>query len=271
MDNYITYSKTTQLLFWEKVEKLDDDSCWNWLAFCKQSGHGQFWNGRKLMLAHRFSYELEFGVSAPDLLRHICNNPACVNPYHLIAGNRADNYADRSRPVPENVVVVKKVDQNEYRTKRIHLFWKKVNTHNGNPELCWEWLWGRNANGYGVFKFDGKYIATHRVSWMIVNGDIPEGLYVCHSCDNRLCVNPNHLWLGTHQDNMDDMFQKGRYKGGFKKGNKIRNYKYSEETYRKVIELRRDGLTHKEISEITGVSCSRVGDILSGKHKRDNI
>lgn len=74
---------------------------------------------------------------------------------------------------------------------------------------CWNWL-KPNSIGYGQFKINGRNIGAHRVSWIIHNGDIPEGLNVLHKCDNRRCVNPDHLFIGTQQDNVDDMIEKGR-------------------------------------------------------------
>lgn len=73
---------------------------------------------------------------------------------------------------------------------------------------CWFWIASKRNTGYGAFKIYGKVIDAHRVSYMIHKGDIPYGLLVCHSCDNRLCVNPDHLWLGTYRDNVRDMYRK---------------------------------------------------------------
>lgn len=74
---------------------------------------------------------------------------------------------------------------------------------------CWLWT-GPNASRYGFFPYAGEKYA-HRVSYMLENGPIPDGMQVCHSCDMPFCVNPDHLWLGTQKDNMIDMHSKGRH------------------------------------------------------------
>jgi hypothetical protein len=83
----------------------------------------------------------------------------------------------------------------------------KLNSETG----CIEWQAQINDYGYGRFKKDGKPMAAHRVAWELAHDSIPDGLFVLHGCDNRKCVNVDHLFLGTHQDNMDDMVFKGRH------------------------------------------------------------
>lgn len=82
------------------------------------------------------------------------------------------------------------------------------------PECgCWIWLGAANAKGYGTFRLDGISLSTHRVSWMEHNQrPIPDGLFVCHRCDIPSCINPDHLFLGTHQINIADALSKGRLK-----------------------------------------------------------
>ena len=78
---------------------------------------------------------------------------------------------------------------------------------------CWLWTGMIQDRGYGHFCFRQKTVRAHRASWEMFCGPIPEGQHVLHRCDNRLCVNPDHLFLGSHQDNMQDRNTKGRARG----------------------------------------------------------
>jgi hypothetical protein len=111
------------------------------------------------------------------------------------------------------------------------LFWAKVDK-SGGQGACWNWIASRKPRGYGQFHYQGKMNRAHRLAWILTNGE-PGKLEVCHSCDNKLCCNPAHLWLGTHQDNMADCKAKDRHCRGDRGRAKL-----TEEQAREVLRLK---------------------------------
>ena len=97
-------------------------------------------------------------------------------------------------------------------------FWEKVDKNGPIPDHCpergpcWIWMGSRKDFGYGDFARDGRLWLAHRVSWEIHYGPVPDGIQVCHQCDNPSCVRPDHLFLGTQTDNVQDCLSKGRHR-----------------------------------------------------------
>jgi len=122
---------------------------------------------------------------------------------------------------------------------------------------CWEWQ-GTKVGGYGKFRLDGRKHFSHRLSFEHFNGEIPEGLSVCHSCDNPSCVNPKHLWLGSHTDNMRDMVAKGRHVMREQNGEANLSAKLSAVD---VLAIRADPRIQKDIAKDYGIRQSAVSRI----------
>lgn len=96
-------------------------------------------------------------------------------------------------------------------SKRKPPFKRLYENYKVNGSGCWEWQGQTGGTSpYGQIKKFGKFVGTHRLSYELCRGEIPEGMVVCHHCDNPICINPDHLFLGTMKDNMHDMINKGR-------------------------------------------------------------
>lgn len=131
---------------------------------------------------------------------------------------------------------------------------------------CWVWSGRRNAKGYGIFPFAGRDLGAHRVAYEIWNGEIGESSFVLHRCDNPPCVNPSHLLLGTHAENMADRDAKGRLVriSGEKNG----MAKSSDATVAEAVRLYMETeMTPREISLVLGASASSVRDWVKGRFR----
>jgi hypothetical protein len=125
-------------------------------------------------------------------------------------------------------------------------------------DKCWIWKGRYSANGYGSFDWKNRPHIASRMSYRIYKGDVPEHLFVCHSCDNPQCVNPGHLWLGTPKDNVDDCIQKGRARPFPLKrlGREVNTAKLDEVAVR---EIRKSSENLRALGRKYGVSSTAIG------------
>ncbi len=153
-------------------------------------------------------------------------------------------------------------------------FWSKVDIRGDND--CWNWLAGKTKKGYGLFKAYKKTWQAHRFSYFLSRNITNTELYVLHSCDNPACVNPNHLRLGTHIDNMNDRMIRERTPKGIKNGSKTHPERVvkGEDSYRTnlknedVIKIKtlliKDILSLVEIAKLFNTTPKVIGYIKSG-------
>lgn len=143
---------------------------------------------------------------------------------------------------------------------------------------CWLWEAGAFSNGYGAFHLDRKVVGAHRFSYRLYVGSIPDGMLVCHSCDIPQCVNPDHLWLGSHADNTADMMAKGRgalglirERVGSQTGEKHPRVKLTENEVLAIID---DGRLQADIANEYGITQSHVSRLKNGNrwvHLLDDV
>jgi len=151
----------------------------------------------------------------------------------------------------------------EYSEEDLKRFWKKVNKHDN----CWNWIAGKDKDGYGLFKLNGKSIRSHRFSYYVYNNFIDQSLMVLHICDNPSCVNPDHLKQGTAQDNITDMDNKNRrnMKSGARKTSHL-----SEDD---IINMRQMCLnkdySYSQIGKLYNISITEVSRIARGIRWKD--
>ncbi len=181
---------------------------------------------------------------------HFCRQRCQFDWRHVnLRGENAPNYIDgRSsmrRPRFKNTA------------ENVSRFFKR-----SDPDSCWEWFGYRHRQGYGRFGLNGKFVLAHRHVYEQAFGKIPKGMSVCHSCDNPPCVNPNHLFLGTHQENMHDAATKRR----FVHGAKSPLAKLTDEKVRLIRSLyMAGGISQRKIAKMFGVSSSGIARIISRK------
>lgn len=142
--------------------------------------------------------------------------------------------------------------------------WKLLENSVLDPNTkCWNWAQHLGHNGYGQVNYQCRKSSAHRVAYQVFIGSIPAGMCVLHSCDNRKCVNPDHLFLGTNADNQRDMRAKGRQ---FKaRGEAAGQAKLTETQVKEIRVKRSQGVSNNCLAEFYGVSSHTISQIVQGR------
>jgi len=213
----------------------DSNGCQIWMGSLAQGGRPKITFGRSsntekmlMVFPHIFLYEEKHGKLNVRYLDSNCDNDRCINP-----------------------------DHQSPRTFEKRLLSNYVKDENS----CWMWQGHVMSNGYGALTVEGKSKMVHRLSYEYHIGEIPKGLMVCHKCNVKLCLNPDHLYVGTHNDNMQDMADSASLKG--EKNPKSLLTEAQVLGIKQHIKDRK--IFYKDIAKMYGVSRQAIKDIASGR------
>lgn len=148
-------------------------------------------------------------------------------------------------------------DKSRYELTDLERLMQKVSIQDNG---CWHFQYARADGRANTFYFRGKPLSAYRAAYILHKGEIPDGLCVCHTCDNGLCVNPDHLWLGTYADNSRDMVKKGR--GKSPEGLRNPHARLNPDIVR---EIRSSPLKGNQLAKKYGVSRAIIYDVLHGR------
>ncbi len=150
----------------------------------------------------------------------------------------------------------------EFSDEEIDRFWAKVAIK--GLDDCWEWQASTINSGYGMLVIKRRHITAHRFSWMLANDtDIPDGLLVLHSCDNKLCCNPAHLRLGTHSDNIKEAYARGLRVVRDSRGEKHGGAKLTEKDVLEIRRLSAEGKSYSTLAGEYGVSKATIAFVVT--------
>jgi len=220
MDSSFTISKDDADRFWSRVFIGSPGECWPWVGG-KTGKRGEFLIKGQRYFAHRLSYFIHHGTEGKFRVLHICDNLLCVNPGHLAGIHSAED-----------------------------MFWFYTDVQDG----CWNWTSNIQSKGYGTLTWQRKMTYAHRLSYEIHYGPIPSGAFVCHTCDNPSCVNPEHLFIGSPKDNSSDMVAKNRQC----KGSAFPQSKLTTRDIKEMRRLRNNGYTYQRLADRYKISKSHA-------------
>jgi len=236
--------------FWAKIDKKGDDECWEWIACKEPSGIGlisyrDITGKDKVLFVSRVTYELFYGdIPEHGAIYHSCKNSACCNPKHLFLKK----------------LIISKIGDD--RDELLEILYKNISI---NDNGCWIWTGHIHKSGYGYLNYKNKSFRVHRLSYMLHYHiyDLSDKLKTCHKCDEKLCFNPDHLFIGTQKENVLDMENKGR--SNHPKGSNNGNSKLTEKD---IVIIRNEfalGLTTlKVLGDKYNCSDSMIGEIVRG-------
>jgi len=213
----------------------NSDDCWIWYRVDIQ-GYGVFVYRRIHFKAHRLMYSMfyQMNLGTRDIVAQLCGEKSCVNPAHLYLRTKSDVIRERFSKKKTHYDIVMDIINNPITNNECVKFPGKVAHQN-----------------YGRMTKNGQWFTAHILVWEMTNGPVPEGMEVCHSCDNSWCIQISHLYVATHQQNVRDMVSRGRHflqrnPNGAVKGSRHGRSKLKEE---QVLEIRKlyDSGKYKQI------------------------
>lgn len=140
-------------------------------------------------------------------------------------------------------------------------FWRDIDKR--SPSECWEWKGGRDTSGYGHFKHGNEIHRIHRLSYQLHHGEIPEGMHILHSCDNKICGNPAHLRVGTNAENMREKAERGLCNPVIGEANF--QARLNADKVRQIRSLYQSGYTYDKLGVMFGVSKQTCASIVKRK------
>lgn len=169
--------------------KIDENGCWIWTGKKNKGKHPMAYLEKSIEInAAYLSYSL-YNEKEPIYMIHSCGKSLCINPDHLTCNEIAYRFGEGFKSMED---LIKN---------------KSIVKENG----CWEWCGTFDKDGYGCLKLRKKTTSAHRLSFEVFKKEKIDDKCVCHTCDNRKCVNPDHLWLGTNSQNILDCLIKKRH------------------------------------------------------------